>query len=216
MNRYFLQWRGQRSGPYTIEEIEQKLTDNEIGLWHQVGDDGAGITVGDLLEQVNAQKREAQLQLEQTREREQGEARQRADYQHAQALQRLQEENEALADELENVKLSQQGNPSTPQSPFLPGYAQFPTPQPPPVAQRTSGQAITAFVFSLLNFVPGINFISWLIAIVLAHSALADIRRDPSLGGRGLALAALWITYSLIFLGIIIGILIAIGAHNAS
>jgi hypothetical protein len=209
MNQYTLFWRGQKSGPFTIEEIEQKLADNEIGLWHQVGDETSGLTVGDLLRQIDEEKRSLQLQQEQARERAQRETRQRLEQQNSQAIQRLQEENEALADELDNVRAAQ-STPTVVSTPFVPGYP----PHPPPVAQRASGQAITAFVFSLLNFVPGINLISWLIAIILAHSALSDMRRDPSLGGRGLAVAALWITYTLLFFGLIIGILIVIGSRS--
>lgn len=209
MNRYTLFWRGQRSGPFTIEEIEQKLSDSEIGLWHLVGDEASGVTVGDLLRQIDEENRSLQLQQEQARERVQREARQRVEQQNSQAMQRLQEENEALADELDNIRAAQ-NIPKAVATPFVPGYL----PHPPQVTQRASGQAITAFVFSLLNFVPGINLISWLIAIILAHSALSDMRRDPSLGGRGLAVAALWITYTLLFFGLVIGILIAIGSRS--
>ena len=208
MKRYTLFWRGQKSGPYTIEEIEQKLAENEIGLWHQVGDEHSEITVGELLRQVREEDRNQQLQKEQAREREQRETRLRAEQQNSQAILRLQEENEALADELDNMKAAQNVPQSFP-STVVPSYP----PHPPQVAQRTSGQAITAFVFSLLNFVPGINLISWLVAIILAHSALSDMRRDPSIGGHGFAVAALWITYTLLFLGLVIGVLIVIGAR---
>jgi nitric oxide reductase large subunit len=209
MNCYTLFWRGQRSGPFTIEEIEQKLADNDIGLWHLVGDETSGLTVGDLLRQIDEEKRSLRLQQEQARQRAQRESEQKLEQQHSQAIQRLQEENEALADELDSVRASQSTSKVV-GSPFVPGYP----PQAPQVTQRASGQAITAFVFSLLNFVPGINLISWLIAIILAHSALSDMRRDPSLGGRGLAVAALWITYTLLFFGLVIGILIIIGSRN--
>jgi hypothetical protein len=209
MNRYNLYWRGQKSGPFTIAEIEQKLADNEIGLWHQVGDDASGMTVGELLRQISDERKSLEQQQEQAREKAQREARQRVEQKNSQALQRLQEENEALAEELDKARTAQNA-PKAVSTPFIPGY----TPYPPQVAPRTSGQAITAFVFSLLNFVPGINFISWLVALVLAHSALSDMNRDPSLGGRGLAVAALWITYTLLFFGIIIGILIVIGSRS--
>ena len=209
MNRYTLFWRGQRSGPFTIEEIEQKLAGNEIGLWHQVGDQTSEMTVGELLQQIGEDNRSLQLQQEQARERAQREARQRLEQQNSQAIQRLQEENEALADELDNMRAAQ-STPKVVSTPFVPSYP----PHLPPVPQRVSGQAITAFVFSLLNFVPGINAISWLVAIILAHSALSDMRRDPSIGGKGLATAALWITYTLLFLGLIC-ILIVLGARSS-
>jgi len=74
-----------------------------------------------------------------------------------------------------------------------------PAPQKP-----TSGLAIGGFVCGLLMFIPGLNFIAWLPALILSHLALGEIRRDPELGGRGLAVAALWITYIILGLGLLV------------
>jgi len=91
-----------------------------------------------------------------------------------------------------------------------------------PVPQRqTSGLAIGAFVCALLIFIPGIDLITWLPALILGHMALGQTRRDPTLGGRGLAVAALWITYIVLAIGaiaiafwllIVVGLLTAAGS----
>jgi hypothetical protein len=58
MNRpgpFHLRWRGQISGPYSQQEILQKLDEHDIGLWHEIGHEGGWMTLGEFLEQ---QKRE--------------------------------------------------------------------------------------------------------------------------------------------------------------
>ena len=71
--------------------------------------------------------------------------------------------------------------------------------------------AVGAFVCSLLNFVPYLNFITWILALVFGHIALSEMERAPGLGGRGLAIAALVITYVLLLLAVIIVIVFAAG-----
>lgn len=46
-----LRWRGQISGPFSREEILQKLDDREIGLWHELGREGEWVSLGEFLEQ---------------------------------------------------------------------------------------------------------------------------------------------------------------------
>src|SRR6266566_2688453 len=53
---FHLRWRGQISGPYSPQEILQKLDEHDIGLWHEIGHEGEWTTLGEFLEQ---QKREA-------------------------------------------------------------------------------------------------------------------------------------------------------------
>lgn len=63
-------------------------------------------------------------------------------------------------------------------------------------ASRTSGLAITSLVLSLL----GCFFLTAIAGVICGHLARKRIRRDPSLTGGGLALAALIIGYILIAL----------------
>jgi hypothetical protein len=202
MNRYYLTWRGRRLGPFSVHEIEQKLSENEIGRFHLVGDEQSEMTVGDLLAQVEKERTAEQLRR-QARDRAAREAKRQEEVDEAQAQREIVAERDRLTSELDELKNAGKNLPIQP--------LQFGAPQIPYIPSRTSGQAITAFVFALFNFVPGVNFVSWLIALILAYSALADMRRDPHLGGRGLALAALWITYILLVLGVLAGILILLG-----
>ena len=48
-------WRGQISGPYSQQEILQKLDEHDIGLWHEIGRNGEWTTLGECVDQ---QKRE--------------------------------------------------------------------------------------------------------------------------------------------------------------
>jgi hypothetical protein len=59
--------------------------------------------------------------------------------------------------------------------------------------RSTSGLAVAAFVCSLLAVIPYTSLLLFIVTIVLARMALSEIKRDPTLGGRGLAVAALWI-----------------------
>lgn len=52
-----LRWRGQVTGPLTLEEILRQLDDHEIGLWHEIGQGGQWTTLGEYLE---AEKRSGQ------------------------------------------------------------------------------------------------------------------------------------------------------------
>jgi Domain of unknown function (DUF4190) len=61
----------------------------------------------------------------------------------------------------------------------------------PPRATRTSGLAVAALVL-------GILWIFWLgsgLAIIFGHISLAQMKKDPDLGGRGMALAGLILGY---------------------
>jgi hypothetical protein len=64
---------------------------------------------------------------------------------------------------------------------------------------------------SLLNLVPGLNLVTWILALIFGHVALSNIKHDSTLEGRGMAIAALVITYALLGLGIAWGVLMAIG-----
>jgi hypothetical protein len=59
----------------------------------------------------------------------------------------------------------------------------------------TSGMAIASLVLSLCFFIPFVNFVHWLLALIFGHIALVQIKRNPAIGGRGLALAGVIISY---------------------
>ena len=68
-------------------------------------------------------------------------------------------------------------------------------PPPEPIAPKTSGLAIASLVFSLIGigFIPG---------IICGHMARSRIRKDPSLGGLGLANTGLIVGYLLLLIAI--------------
>lgn len=47
---YRLRWRGQITGPHAETDIDQKLDDHEIGLCHEIEQEGIWISVEDFLE----------------------------------------------------------------------------------------------------------------------------------------------------------------------
>ncbi|HEY9174125.1 MAG TPA: TM2 domain-containing protein [Verrucomicrobiae bacterium] len=53
---FHLRWRGQVSGPFSHAEIQQKLEDHEIGLWHEIGHAGEWTTLGEFLEQEDRER----------------------------------------------------------------------------------------------------------------------------------------------------------------
>jgi hypothetical protein len=58
--------------------------------------------------------------------------------------------------------------------------------------------AVAAFVVSCCSFMPYLNLVSWLPSLVLGHLALAQIKREPGMEGRWLALGAVFIAYSML------------------
>ena len=77
-------------------------------------------------------------------------------------------------------------------------------PPPEPVVPKTSGLAVASLVSSLLTLVIPIGFIP---GIICGHMAIARIRREPALGGLGLAKAGLVIGYVFLVIAVVVAIL---------
>jgi len=109
----------------------------------------------------------------------------------------------------------------------LPPYGSPPAPATPPVygtppgypqgqgygyvRSRTSGFAIASFVLSLV-------WMFWLgsvLAVIFGHIALSEIKRDPSVRGRGLAIAGLVIGYVALGL-VVLGLLASYATRSSS
>ncbi|PTY07131.1 hypothetical protein DB347_07410 [Opitutaceae bacterium EW11] len=91
-----------------------------------------------------------------------------------------------------------------------------PSPQPhdnvPPLpsAPKTSGMAVASLILGILSVMGGaILLFPMVLAIVLGHIAYSKTNKDPSVGGRGIALAGLILGYASIFFGIIVAGLLA-------
>ena len=67
---------------------------------------------------------------------------------------------------------------------------------------RTSGLAIAALIVAMCGFIPYVNFISWIFALLVGHLALVQIDRNSALTGRWMAITGLVITYFLLLVGI--------------
>lgn len=90
-----------------------------------------------------------------------------------------------------------------------------------PQTPRTSGLAITSLVLGILSVMgAAILFLPPVFAVILGHVSLGQCKRDPGLGGRGMAIAglvmgyltlAMWLLWLLFFGG-----LIALGIAGAA
>jgi hypothetical protein len=78
---------------------------------------------------------------------------------------------------------------------------------------KTSGLAVCALVSGVVSLFLGITFI---VAVILGHMGLAEIRRNPGMKGRGMAIAGLVMGYSvpviLVFISVVaISVFLALG-----
>lgn len=93
---------------------------------------------------------------------------------------------------------------------------------PPAAVRRNSGLAIGALVAGLIGSVGGLITCGLLapgavVAVVLGHVSLSQMKRDPGLEGRGMALAGTvlgWITIGLSILGVVL--VLVLGAADSS
>lgn len=231
---FFLLWKGRQSGPFSLAGIREQLASGEINRMHQISVGGRWLVLGEFLEQQDGGPVEARRRAEAAQRQAEGAQREdqlRREFEARLAAERAQQSalQERLADaekQTHRPSWLPQTSPDHPPPPPL-TYAPVAALQPalrsaPPsgdaapagggpgdsdplmVPARTSGLAVAAFVLSLCNLIPGVNLITWIVAIILGHIALAQTDRDPALGGRRLAIAALIITYSLLALGLIV------------
>jgi len=217
---FFIAWKGANSGPFTLAQIREKLSSGEVSRMHQIQTGGRWLSLDEFLakheasENQTTKTREAQAEAQEVQMRREYEARLASERAQQQALAEQLEAAERRARLLPPEALAPPPPPPVSVQPiaqpqaFQPTLHYIPT-QPATQASRTSGFAITAFIFALCNFVPVLNFVSWVLAIVFGHVALRDINHNSALAGRGLAIAALCITYFLLLLGLTFGVLMA-------
>lgn len=220
--QFFVAWKGVSTGPFTLEQIQEKMAAGEVSRMHQVQAGGRWVSVDEFLskhessERQAAKTKKAQAHSREVQLRQEYEARIASEHAHQQTLTEQLEAAERRARLLPAEALAPLPPPvvsAPPHAPTGPTFQQLPSYADTPRAlkpTRTSGFAITAFIFALCNFVPFLNFVSWILALVFGHVALRDINHDASLAGRGLAIAALCITYFLLVLGVTFGVLMAL------
>jgi Domain of unknown function (DUF4190) len=77
----------------------------------------------------------------------------------------------------------------------LPPPPPLPPAQPVAPSSRTNGMAIASLCCAVASFVTGVTSI---LAIIFGHVALSQIKRDPTQGGRAMALAGMIIGYAIL------------------
>ncbi|TDU81825.1 uncharacterized protein DUF4190 [Prosthecobacter fusiformis] len=210
--QYHLQWRGQRFGPWDLATIREALSSGRIHSLYQIHVDEKWQPLRDFLENLHPSSDPVQVAAKQN------ETRLRTEYEAK--LQDLQEKLEQaqsipmpgrpppIPEHLLRKPLFV-APPVEPTPPQLPTYHL----EIPAASARTSGLAIASFVLSLLFFIPIVNLISWILSIIFGHIALVKIRNNPLLGGRGLAMAGLAITYGIIMIIIMSAVFMELFKH---
>lgn len=208
-HRYPLFWKGKELGLHTVEEIRAKLKEGEISLMHQVKAGAGWLTLEEFLQNQEDLRNQAEARERDLARRKAAEEK---ELRHEETLLREQEtalrqkfEAELSQERAQRDELSRKVQELESQVQQKREMSLLSPPSPPPYfhpGRRTSGFAVAALVMGLLNFVPFLNFITWIFAIVFGHVALSQIRHDPMLEGRGMAVAGLTITYTLIAIGI--------------
>jgi hypothetical protein len=75
---FHIRWRGRQEGPFTAKVIEEKLASNQIGMLHEISQDGQWVSLRDYMTEREANLRAVrQAQLEEE-ERQRLEAEQQA------------------------------------------------------------------------------------------------------------------------------------------
>jgi hypothetical protein len=183
---WHLSWRGRQSGPFTRSEILTQLRQGEISGMHLVHKGGGWIPVEEFLDLGAPQPPPQPAAPRLTRK----------------------PEPPVPADRSADMEVDLTGRSGPPAAPYAP-----PPPDPHYATafprQRISALAVLAFIFSLTSwaflFLWPLAAGVWLLSVIFGHTACADCARQPALTGRGLAIAALAITYLslLLFLALV-------------
>ena len=97
---FLIRWQGRVIGPLALEEIERRLASSQIGMLHEIQNEGAWISLRSFMElrdaQQNAQR--ARLEEEARKAREEGErlARQSVERIEQERLTQIKRQNETL------------------------------------------------------------------------------------------------------------------------
>jgi len=187
MHAHYLRWKGQVTGPYELSEIHALLASGEVSRMHQIEHAGQWRPLDEFLREQEAAAR----------------------YQ----IVTVREPGDEQPHATEEAPLEEHGGEAAPDEHSAPIRAELEIAPAnvAPAGPRTSSLAIAAFATSFLCFVPIVNFVSWIPSLVLAFTALAEMDRDPNLGGRGLARGAIAICCAFLALGVIFVLLLALG-----
>jgi hypothetical protein len=201
-----VEWKGQSLGSFTLVNLRERLASGQLSRMHRVKVDGAWLPLGVWLDQMEASGQQANAIAEAQRQRELSAERERA----AALAQQLHQQEQ----QLRHTAPARFGESHAAPSPVsLPSDTETNLPY-------TSGFAVAALVFGILaalflvtlfvlaseqnlrwvGFVTWCGTIAWLLATILGHVAIIEIRRDPLARGQGLAFTGLMLGYTVIAL----------------
>jgi hypothetical protein len=201
MSSHQIRWKGQVTGPHSLEDIRTLLSTGEVSRMHQIEHAGQWRSLEEFL-----------------REAEESERAQAAVNARDEELARRRVERE-LADERIRTAALEQQFAWLQEKQGRNREAQVEAPK-----RRISHLAITAFVLSFCSFCSFICFlyfkswvplvvasVSWIPPLILGHAALADMDRDHDLDGRSLAQGAIITPCTVLVLGALLLMGAAIG-----
>jgi hypothetical protein len=188
--QFHLQWRGQRYGPWDLAAIREALGKGTIHSLYQIHTGGQWQPLREFLENLPRPAPAEPPSMEEPQLRESPPALPNRTFSATQ--------KSGLAVSLPApVSLPPPLPPAA--NPFQPAY-----PLQTDLARvHNNRMALACLVLSLCFWIPWINIISWLLSLVFGHIALIQISLQPGLGGRGLAMTGLGISYGLMILGLI-------------
>jgi ABC-type Na+ efflux pump permease subunit len=180
MSSHHIRWKGRVTGPHTLEDIQGLLAAGEISRMHQIDHAGQWQSLDEFLRDADGTR---QAEAAANAQEEELERRRVA---REEANDRLRAA--ALEQHFAWLQHSQSGHPKE---------------RPEARKERTSNLAVAAFVVSFCSFIPFVNIVSWIPALILAHAALAEIEKNPKLNGRALAQGAIVISCTFLVLGVL-------------
>jgi hypothetical protein len=222
-SQYLLLWKGRQFGPLSLVLIRERLASGELSRMHQVNYHGKWIVLDEFLDKYAGEDPDVKRRSSAANREEQLRSEFESQLAEERARQNILEARLAKAEDRSSLTHLLPRPASQP--PPLP-LSSPPPPSLPPPPQRyapsqgggvqairdsapahTSGLAIAALVMALCNFVPYLGFATWLLALIFGHTALSRMKSDPALTGRGMAVAALVITYFILAIGSLIIVL---------
>lgn len=166
----FISWQGQVTGPYSLKDIQNLLKLGKIHSLYKVQAEGQWILLRDhlaVLEKKSREEAAKQLVIASQPQPSSTSAFKPVDL---------------ADDDVEPVEVSDPTH-----VPRLSNAGRE--------ASVPAGIAITSFVLSLFFFIPFLNGITWLLALIFGHLALANSENRPIGKAATLAWVGLWITY---------------------
>jgi hypothetical protein len=188
MSSHQLRWKGQVTGPHTLEDIRALLAAGQVSRMHQIEHGGQWRPLDEFLRETEESDRSLSAAAA---------AEEEINYRRMQR-ELANERMRTAALEQQFAWLQEKQLREREQVKKIP-------------KRRTSNLAVGAFVISFCCFIPYVNLVSWIPALIMAHAALAEMDRDPNLTGRSLAQGAIVLSCTFLVVGVLFLLAIAAG-----